>query len=256
MRSIALLLAMPLALAAQTASVDDSLRGPEPLREFRGVWVATVNNLDWPSRPNLPVPAQQAELIAILDRAASLRMNAIVFQVRPEFDALYQSPYEPWSRYLTGRQGRPPTPLWDPLAFAVEEAHRRGIELHAWINPYRAAFWRDSLVAANHVTVQRPELVRPYSQYLWMDPGLPESRALTSQAGLPKRPWYKHLMYAPGLYTGYGVKTMPGAREAIELGRWDEANTELGRIAEVIDAQARLVRLAAEALGQVTRLQP
>ena len=182
MRCMALLLAMPLAVAAQAVPVEDSLRGPEPLREFRGVWVATVNNLDWPSRPNLPVAAQQAELLAILDRAASLRMNAIVFQVRSEFDALYQSSYEPWSRYLTDRQGRPPTPLWDPLAFAVEEAHRRGIELHAWINPYRAAFWRDSLVAANHVTVQRPELVRSYGQYLWLDPGIPESRALTMRA--------------------------------------------------------------------------
>jgi uncharacterized lipoprotein YddW (UPF0748 family) len=178
MRCITLLLALPLAVAAQTAPVEDSLRAPEPLREFRGVWVATVNNLDWPSRPDLPVSAQQAELVAILDRMASLKMNAIVFQVRPEFDAMYQSSYEPWSRYLTGRQGRPPSPLWDPLAFAIDEAHRRGIELHAWINPYRAAFWRDSLSAANHVTVQRPELVRPYSQFLWMDPGLPESRAL------------------------------------------------------------------------------
>ncbi len=169
-------------LTAQTAPEEEILRAPAPAREFRGVWVATVNNLDWPSRPGLPTERQQAELLAILDRAAALRMNAIVLQVRPEFDALYQSPYEPWSRYLTGRQGRPPAPLWDPLAFAVEEAHRRGIELHAWVNPYRAAFWRDSLVASNHVTNQFQNLIRQYGQYLWLDPGLPESRAFTLRA--------------------------------------------------------------------------
>jgi uncharacterized lipoprotein YddW (UPF0748 family) len=179
MRRLVLLMSLPLVAAAQTSSVEDSLRAPEPLREFRGVWIATVNNLDWPSRSNLSVAAQQAELLAILDRLAELRMNAIVFQVRPEFDALYQSAFEPWSRYLTGRQGRAPSPIWDPLAFAVEEAHRRNIEVHAWLNPYRAAFWRDSVTAVNHVTVERPDLVRVYSQYLWMDPGMPESRALT-----------------------------------------------------------------------------
>jgi len=178
MRSLALLLALPFVASAQ----DDSVRAPAPAREFRGVWVATVNNMDWPSRPDLPVEKQQAELLAILDRAASLRMNAIVFQVRPEFDALYASSYEPWSRYLTGRQGRAPNPLWDPLAFAVEEAHRRGLELHAWINPYRAAFWRDSLVAVNHVVNQFPNLIRTYSQYLWLDPGLRESREFTLRA--------------------------------------------------------------------------
>jgi len=177
---VALLLALPTVLSAQ--AVDDSIRAPAPLREFRGVWVATVNNMDWPSRPGLSTEKQQAELIAILDRAASLRMNAIVFQVRPEFDAMYQSGYEPWSRYLTGRQGRAPTPLWDPLAFAVEEAHHRGLELHAWINPYRAAFWRDSTVAVNHVANQFPNLIRPYGQYLWLDPGLPESREFTLRA--------------------------------------------------------------------------
>src|SRR5689334_16712637 len=168
-RWVAWLLAIPMAVSAQ-ATPDDSVRAPAPMREFRGMWVATVNNMDWPSSPNLSVEKQQAELLAILDRAASLRMNAIVFQVRPEFDALYQSQYEPWSRYLTGRQGRAPNPLWDPLAFAVQEAHRRGLELHAWINPYRAAFWRDSLVAVNHVVNQYPNLIRPYSQYLWVDP--------------------------------------------------------------------------------------
>jgi uncharacterized lipoprotein YddW (UPF0748 family) len=103
-------------------------------------------------------------------------MNAIVFQVRPEADALYASPYEPWSRYLTGRQGRKPSPMWDPLAFAVAESHKRGLELHAWFNPYRAAFSRDSANDRTHVSRKRPDLVVPYARFLWMNPGLSEVR--------------------------------------------------------------------------------
>src|SRR5437016_783844 len=143
-RPIATLLALPLIAAAQAPTVADSVQLPAVMREFRAIWVATVNNLDWPSRPELSTAEQQQELLAILDRAAALKMNAIVFQVRPEADALYESKYEPWSRYLTGRQGRAPSPVWDPLKFAVDESHKRGLEVHAWVNPYRAAFSRDS----------------------------------------------------------------------------------------------------------------
>ncbi|TMG84567.1 MAG: hypothetical protein E6H78_09405, partial [Betaproteobacteria bacterium] len=138
----------------------------------------------WPSRSDLTTEEQQQELVAILDRAASLRMNAIIFQVRPEADALYASPYEPWSRYLTGKQGQAPNPVWDPLRFAVTEAHRRGLELHAWFNPYRAAFHRDSTTARTHITHRRPDLVVPYSQYFWMNPGIPEVRRRTIRAVL------------------------------------------------------------------------
>jgi len=172
-----------LALALQTQA-SDTLAPPPVMREFRGVWVATVNNMDWPSRSDLTTAEQQQELLAIVDRAAALKMNAIVFQVRPEADALYASSHEPWSRYLTGRQGRPPNPMWDPLTFAVAEAHKRGIELHAWFNPYRAAFHRDSATSRTHVSKQRPRLVVPYAQYLWLDPGLPESRRLFIQSVL------------------------------------------------------------------------
>src|SRR5690606_31592728 len=105
---------------------------PEIPREFRGVWVASVGNLDWPSRPGLSTERQQAELVAILDRAVELGLNAVIFQVRPAADALYASPHEPWSEYLTGEMGRAPEPFYDPLEFAVREAHRRGLELHAW----------------------------------------------------------------------------------------------------------------------------
>jgi uncharacterized lipoprotein YddW (UPF0748 family) len=148
---------------------------PEPpaiAREFRAVWVASVSNIDWPSRRDLPVAQQQAELVALLDRAAELRMNAVIFQVRPGGDALYASTLEPWSEYLTGEMGRPPEPFWDPLAFAVAEAHRRGLELHAWFNPYRARHpSARGPVSRDHISRTRPELVRSYGSHLWMDPG-------------------------------------------------------------------------------------
>jgi uncharacterized lipoprotein YddW (UPF0748 family) len=155
--------------AAGVASAQDA---PPPIdREFRGLWVATVGNMDWPSRPDLSTWDQQRELLAILDRAAAIHLNAIIFQVRPGADALYASPYEPWSQFLTGRQGRAPEPAWDPLAFAVEQAHKRGLELHAWFNPYRAAYSLDTTKARTHISRTNPELVWRYDRYLWMDPG-------------------------------------------------------------------------------------
>lgn len=149
--------------------------GPPPMaREFRAVWVATVANIDWPSRPGLPVDTQKAELIAIMDRAVELNLNAVILQVRTAADALYPSEFEPWSEYLTGTQGKAPEPLYDPLAFAVEAAHARGLELHAWFNPYRAKHpSMQSAVAPNHISLTKPELVRRYGTHLWMDPGEP-----------------------------------------------------------------------------------
>jgi uncharacterized lipoprotein YddW (UPF0748 family) len=158
-------------------------------REFRAVWVATVGNIDWPSKPGLSTWDQQRELLAILDRAAALKLNAVVFHIRPGADALYASPYEPWSQFITGRQGRAPEPPWDPLAFAVEQAHRRGIELHAWFNPYRAAYNRDSVNAANHISRTNPGEVVKYDRYLWMDPGNPDvrKRAVRAVVDVAKR---------------------------------------------------------------------
>ena len=150
---------------------------PPVTREFRAAWVATVGNIDWPSRPDLSTWDQQLELLAILNRAVALRLNAIILQVRPGTDALYDSRLEPWSEFLTGRMGRPPEPAWDPLAFAVAEAHRRGLELHAWVNPYRARYARPLGETANtHISRTHPELVRTYGPYLWMDPGVPAVR--------------------------------------------------------------------------------
>ena len=165
--------ALGVSFAPQAANYEPSrVIPPEPPREFRGAWVATVANLDWPSQKALGTPEQKAELLAILDRAVQLKLNAIIFQVRPACDALYASRIEPWSEYLTGTMGKPPQPFYDPLAFAVEEAHKRGLELHAWFNPYRARLLTaKSPAARNHITQTHPRLVHRYGDALWLDPG-------------------------------------------------------------------------------------
>ena len=145
---------------------------PKLNREFRGAWVASVANIDWPSTNSLTVSQQKAELVAILNRAQSLKLNAVIFQVRPACDALYPSKLEPWSEYLTGVMGRAPQPYYDPLEFALQEAHQRGLELHAWFNPYRARHRSaKSPLSPDHIGVRRPSLVKKYGDELWLDPG-------------------------------------------------------------------------------------
>jgi uncharacterized lipoprotein YddW (UPF0748 family) len=151
---------------------------PAVQREFRAVWVAAVSNIDWPSRPGLSSFQQRTELLAILDRAAALKLNAVILHVRPAADALYRSPYEPWSEYLTGQQGLAPEPTYDPLAFAVDAAHARGLELHAWFNPFRAFHpsSRTADTAFTHVTRNGRVAVARYGRHRWMDPGDPRVR--------------------------------------------------------------------------------
>ncbi len=161
-----LILTLALLGTALTASAADT--------EFRGAWVATVHNIDWPSAPGLSAATQKAELRAILNRAAEVKLTAILLQVRPASDALYSSKREPWSQFLTGIQGV--SPGYDPLEFAIAEAHARGLELHAWINPFRAASNAKTSLAANHVAKQHPEWVRRFGAQLWVDPGEPEAR--------------------------------------------------------------------------------
>ncbi|HLT38025.1 MAG TPA: family 10 glycosylhydrolase, partial [Enhygromyxa sp.] len=143
-------------------------------REFRGVWVATVYNINWPSAQGLEVGAAQAELLDIVETVEAINLNAIVFQIRPESDAVYGSELEPWSRFLTGSQGGDPG--WDPLAFLLDEAHARNIEVHAWINPYRAAASAAAALAQPHVALQYPQHAHVYGTALWMDPGAVEVR--------------------------------------------------------------------------------
>ena len=169
----AILFLLPAILfAADTNFPAEKIIPPSPPREFRAAWIATVGNSSWPSKSGLTTAQQKSELIAILDRTVALKMNAVIFQVRPACDALYQSSIEPWSEYLTGVQGRAPSPFYDPLAFAITEAHKRGLELHAWFNPFRAHhFQATSPIANNHISKSHPEWVRGYGKYLWLDPG-------------------------------------------------------------------------------------
>ena len=167
-RSLLLLCALLTTLSAQTPEADI----PRIQREFRGAWVATVANIDWPSKRTLSAGQQQAEMIRLLELAKELNLNAIVLQVRPQCDALYASRIEPWSEYLTGQMGKAPKPYYDPLKFAVAEAHKRGLELHAWFNPYRALHPSAARPAApGHISVKRPDLAKPYGKYIWLDPG-------------------------------------------------------------------------------------
>jgi uncharacterized lipoprotein YddW (UPF0748 family) len=163
---------------------DPAAPPPAP-REFRAAWVSTVANIDWPSRSNLSVDRQQAEALAILDRAKALNLNAIVLQVRPSADAIYPSELEPWSEFLTGQQGRAPRPLYDPLQFWIDHAHARGLELHAWFNPYRArhATARTPLTPG-HIANTQPDAVKPYGRFLWMDPGEPAASRHTLEVVL------------------------------------------------------------------------
>ncbi|MEW2158188.1 family 10 glycosylhydrolase [Streptomyces sp. NPDC007189] len=175
-------LALPTLVAAPGAAAAAPRTGAaRRVTEMRGVWLATVSNRDWPSRPGLPAAAQRKELIAHLDRAARDRLNTVVFQVRPTADALWPSPYEPWSECLTGTQGR--SPGWDPLGTAVREAHARGLELHAWFNPYRIAVHTDpGRLAAWHPARRHPHWVVRYGDGLYYNPGLPEVRAFVRRA--------------------------------------------------------------------------
>ena len=141
---------------------------PEIAREFRGVWVATVDNIDFPSRRDLSAEQQQAELSAIVDLAVKMRLNAVIFQVRPMADAVYRSELEPWSEFLTGQMGK--AQGFDPLAFLISEAHKRGILVHAWFNPYRAYHPAAKTMSAEHVSKHMPSIVRQYGRYMWLDP--------------------------------------------------------------------------------------
>lgn len=142
-------------------------------REFRAAWVATVANINWPSNPGLSTNQQQKEAIELLDFLKVHNYNAVILQVRPQADALYESALEPWSYFLTGTQGKAPSPYYDPLAFWVEAAHDRGLELHVWLNPYRAHHIAGGPVSESSVVKKMPELmVHLKDGYWWFDPSL------------------------------------------------------------------------------------
>jgi len=144
---------------------------PKTNREFRGVWVATVANINWPSTRNLTTFEQKAEALRLLDMLEEMNFNAVVFQVRPSADALYQSPFEPWSYFLTGQIGKSPAPFYDPLQFWIEEAHKRGMELHVWLNPYRAHHSNGGKISSEAMANKMPnEIVKLKNGMYWFDP--------------------------------------------------------------------------------------
>ena len=146
--------------------------------EMRAAWVATVANIDWPQRGCFDVDSQKTQMIEILDSLASLKFNAIVFQIRPTADALYQSELEPWSLFLTGKQGLAPNPFYDPLEFTIAEAHKRQIEVHVWLNPYRVLNVNNlKLLTPNHLYFRKPELFVKYGKQYYFNPGLDETRS-------------------------------------------------------------------------------
>lgn len=147
-----------------------------PKREFRGAWIATVTNIDWPTR-GASTASQKQALIDILDGLKAINVNAVMFQVRPESDALYNSSIEPWSYWLTGFQGIAPSPYYDPLQFAIEETHKRGMELHAWLNPYRVERSIGNYqTASNHISKKHPDWTFAKGSLRLLDPGLPHAR--------------------------------------------------------------------------------
>jgi uncharacterized lipoprotein YddW (UPF0748 family) len=143
-------------------------------REFRAVWVTTLDNKDFPSRKGLSTQKQQDEIVEMVEFYQKKGFNALVFQVRPAADAFYSSSYEPWSEWVTGRQGDAPKPFYDPLAFMIQECHKRGMELHAWFNPYRTQFTKYSHISQSHISKLKPHWVVNYGGSQQLDPGLPE----------------------------------------------------------------------------------
>lgn len=176
-------LALVLAAVAQPAAAHGGDGGDceEPETDMRGTWISSVSNIDWPSEPGLDVETQKQELIAFYDEAVDLELNAVFVQVRPTADAFWPSEHEPWSRYLTGTQGEDPG--YDPLEFAVEAAHERGLEFHAWFNPYRVTMSGslDQLVE-DHPARQHPEWTFEHGDRVYYNPGVPEARLFVEDA--------------------------------------------------------------------------
>lgn len=152
-------------------ALKNEKQAPEVFREFRAAWVATVANINWPSKPGLPVKEQKKEALRILDSLASLNFNAVIFQARPQGDAFYDSEIEPWSYFLTGKQGQAPDPYYDPLKFWIDEAHKRGMELHAWLNPYRIHHKEAPKPGKQSMVHQMEEsAIHLKEGYWWLDP--------------------------------------------------------------------------------------
>lgn len=153
-----------------------------PKRELRAAWIATVMNIDWPSQKGLSVQQQQEEFVKLLDTLQNIGMNAVIVQVRPVADALYPSSFEPWSEYLSGTQGQSSKPYYNPLVFMIQQARQRGLEFHAWFNPYRASMKEGFVSAGNHPMRKHPEWFLQYGGKFYYDPGHPEAQEFVLQS--------------------------------------------------------------------------
>jgi len=165
-----------LVLAILFITINTYSQNTNPKREFRAAWIASVTNIDWPASTNRTVETLKQDLRDLLDNIKNTGLNAVFFQVRPECDALYKSNIEPWSYWLTGVQGQAPSGGFDPLQFAIEEAHKRGLELHAWLNPYRARQSSTYSRSASHITNTKPNWIMKFGNLFILNPGLPEVR--------------------------------------------------------------------------------
>ena len=154
----------------------NSFANSSPEYEFRGVWVATVTNIDWPSKPGLSTDALKKEALDIINIHHSLGMNTIILQIRPSGDAIYPTKLAPWSKYLTGQQGFNTEENVDLLKFWIDECHKRNMELHAWINPFRASLHSDDSLHYTHPAYIHPQWTVKYNNKLYYNPGLPEVR--------------------------------------------------------------------------------
>ncbi|GAA4981967.1 hypothetical protein GCM10025734_02710 [Kitasatospora paranensis] len=175
-------------LAAGPARAADASTSPAPAvagpkAQLRGVWIASVVNIDWPSQAGLSAERLQTDFVGQLDRARARNMNAVFVQIRPTADAFWPSPYEPWSQWITGVQGEDPG--WDPLEFMVRAAHERGLAFHAWFNPYRVSMQPDvTALVADHPARTHPEWTVSYGGKLYYNPGVPAARRFAQQAML------------------------------------------------------------------------
>ncbi len=242
------------------------ITGPKIQREFRAAWVASVANINWPSKPGLTTKQQQDEAIVLLDMLKKNNFNAVIFQVRPQADAFYKSDLEPWSYYLTGVQGQAPNPYYDPLEFWVAAAHERGLELHVWLNPYRAHHISGGPVSDASVVKKHPDLVVKLKQgYWWLDPSKKGTQDLSAAVvkDIVKRydidgVHFDDYFYPYAEYNGgadfpdsesYAVYQNKGGKLALGDWRRDHVNTFIKRIYKEIKKEKKHVKLGISPFG-------
>lgn len=235
--------------------------------EFRGAWITVVHNLDWPSKPGLPAAQQKAELAHLLDAAKSLGLTDVLFQVRPEGDALYRSSLEPWSRFLTGTQGKDPG--YDPLEFCISEAGRRGIRVHAWFNPYRASIKAGAPMAANHMARRFSPYACKVGSVICMDPGSREvqDHVVRVVTDVARRYNVAGIHFDDYFYPYPSTGKLPDAKTyaryraaggKLEIGDWrrDNVNRLIARVSQAVKEARPGVVFGVSPFGIYTKGQP